>query len=190
VRQHGDAAHVCIGYADLGRVGPEVAFGVNLEALLGSGRRDQLDNDLVADQRTSWPVHADVQEEAVLDLVPLAGPGRQVAHGDSKSCLFGQAPELVLPEPNAVAVAAATVGADQQLMGVRIGQCAVAAPPAAQTLDCESSGLVALSDIDPTDVALEVVDAVGDGLRLDFATAIVERRAVTADETVGERIPV
>ena len=50
----------------------------------------------------------------MLDLVPLAGARRQVAHGDREPTLVGEAGELDLPQPGAVAVGSAAVGGDQQ----------------------------------------------------------------------------
>jgi hypothetical protein len=44
--------------------------------------RDQVDDHLVAGQRPAAPVLADVREQAVLDLVPLARAGREVTDLD------------------------------------------------------------------------------------------------------------
>ncbi len=46
------------------------------EAGVGRGGADQLDDDLVADQRFAAPVLRDVGKEAVLDAVPFAGSRR------------------------------------------------------------------------------------------------------------------
>src|ERR1700680_2969664 len=54
------------------------------EAGFCSGGGDQLDNDLVADQRPAAPIDADKREHAVLDAVPLAGAGRMMGDGDGK----------------------------------------------------------------------------------------------------------
>ncbi len=44
----------------------------------------------------------------MLDLVPFAGAGRQVGHGDGEAGLVGEALDLALPQadPNAIAAAA------------------------------------------------------------------------------------
>jgi hypothetical protein len=56
---------------DAGLVGIGIDLGANREAGFGGGRCDQLDDDLVADQRFAAPVLSDEGEETVLDLVPL-----------------------------------------------------------------------------------------------------------------------
>ena len=87
-------------------------------ARLGGGRRDQLEDHLVNGEGASAPVHADLREEPVLDLVPFAGAGRQVADGDGQTSLQCEAPELVLPGLNSIAIASTPIGADQELVGV------------------------------------------------------------------------
>src|SRR6266705_3156876 len=49
------------------------------EARARAGVRDQVDDHLMARQRLPAPVLRDEAEEAMLDLVPLAGPWREVA---------------------------------------------------------------------------------------------------------------
>ena len=91
---------------------------MHAKARLGGGRRDQLDDHLVIGEGASTPVHADLREEPVLDLVPFAGAGRQVTDRDRQTGLLGEAPELVLPGANSVAVASTPIGADQELVGI------------------------------------------------------------------------
>src|SRR5487761_1139495 len=72
VHPQGYRGYLRVRNRDAFRIGPGVTLCVNLEALPSSGRGDQLDDDFVARQGTAAPVHADVREEAVLDLVPFA----------------------------------------------------------------------------------------------------------------------
>jgi hypothetical protein len=53
---------------------------------------------------------------AGVDHVPLRGAGREVADRDLKAGLIGQALELDLPQPDAVAVAATPVGGELELV--------------------------------------------------------------------------
>src|SRR5690242_20862581 len=59
-----------------------VEFAFHRQAGLRGGRRDQVDDDTVADQGRGLPIHRDEGEQAVLYLVPLAGARRQVMHHD------------------------------------------------------------------------------------------------------------
>ena len=88
-------------------VGGGVEFAADLQAGFGGGGGDELDDDLVADQRLAAPVLGDEQEEPMLDLVPLAGSGRQMADGDLQIEFVGPGLKLGLPQPHARAVAAA-----------------------------------------------------------------------------------
>jgi len=76
-----DGVHLGIG--DLDALG--IAVGVDVagdgEAGVGRGGADQLDDDLMADERLAAPVLGDVGEQAMLDPVPFAGAGRQVSIG-------------------------------------------------------------------------------------------------------------
>jgi hypothetical protein len=60
------------------------------------------------------PILADEGEEPVLNFVPLAGAGRQVADDDVDAEFVGQFLKLAFPQPDPRAVAAAAVGGDQQ----------------------------------------------------------------------------
>ena len=72
-----DGSHLGVRDDDAAGVLASVEFAAHGEAGFGGGRRDQFDDDPVADERLGAPVLADEGEEAVLDLVPLAGAGRQ-----------------------------------------------------------------------------------------------------------------
>jgi hypothetical protein len=65
-------------------------------------------------------VHGDLGEQPMFDLLPLAGPGREVADGDRQAGLGGEFGELDLPDPDPVSGGPAAVGADQQPVGGRV----------------------------------------------------------------------
>ena len=48
------------------------------------GAGDQVDDGLVAGQRTAAPVLRDEAEEALLDLAPLARPRRKMTHVEAQ----------------------------------------------------------------------------------------------------------
>ena len=70
-----DVDGVHLGIGDLDALG--IAVGVDVagdgEAGIGRGGADQLDDDLMADERLAAPVLGDVGEQAMLDPVPFAG---------------------------------------------------------------------------------------------------------------------
>ena len=73
-----DRLELSVRDADLGRVAVSVEAGVDLEAAAGGGRTDEVDDGFERDEWFAAPVDRDEREEAVLDLVPLAGARRQV----------------------------------------------------------------------------------------------------------------
>src|SRR6516162_2079875 len=81
------------------------------------GGRDQLDNHAITDEGLGAPILADEGKQPVLDFVPLAGAGRQVADRDVETELVGQLLQFVFPQADPRAVAAAAVGGDQQSSG-------------------------------------------------------------------------
>src|SRR3979411_2277767 len=111
------------------------------EAGIGGSGADQLDHDLVADQRFAAPVLGDVGKKAVLDAVPLAGTGRQVGDGYDEAGLVGKALNFAFPEADAGAVAAAAVGRDGEALSLGIASVAAPLPPAADALDGKFGGV-------------------------------------------------
>src|SRR5207302_10629635 len=84
------------------------------EACLCGGCGNQIDDDAIADERLGAPVLTDEGEQAVLNLVPLAGARRQVVDDDVDAKLVGQLLQLALPQAQARSIAAATLGGDQE----------------------------------------------------------------------------
>src|SRR5665213_3967118 len=67
----------------------------------------------------------------MLDPVPLAGSGRQVAHGDRQAELVGEPLQFDLPQADTRAVAATAIRGDQKAAGIGIALTAHLRPPAA-----------------------------------------------------------
>ena len=91
--------------------------------------RDQLYNDFVTDQRSTPPVHADMREEPMLDLVPLAGSRRKMANSNLEARVVGESLQLNLPEARSVTIASASVGTDEQFRGTWVETLFHAGPP-------------------------------------------------------------
>ena len=81
----------------------------------------------------------------MLDLVPLAGAGREVADGDGQPGLGGEGGQSA-STAGAVAVGAARVGGDQQPVGVRVA----AAPTACHQRRMVATAKAAVSWSAPT----------------------------------------
>ena len=159
-----ERVHLLVGDLSAGRVEAFVQFGADGQSALGGGGADQVHHHLVADQRLAAPVLGDVAEHAMLDLVPFAGAGREVAHRDAQPQRVRKLLQLELPQPAAAAVGAAAVGGDQQAPRVGVGAAPHLPPPAAQRRHGELRRVVVHADAHPARVGGQVVDPVGDRL--------------------------
>ena len=109
-----DGVDLGVRDVDLVGVGALVESGVDLQAAAGLRRPIRL--MIVSSETRGLPRQFIVMklEQAVLDLVPLRGAGREVADLDLQAGLVGELLQLDLPQPHAVAVGAAAVGGDRQ----------------------------------------------------------------------------
>src|SRR5262249_60143452 len=89
---------------DPGGVRVAVEFRLHPQARFRPGVRDQIDDDLVAGQRTATPVDGDLTEQAVLDLVPLARPRWEMADRNGQPQFVRQALQRHLPQPVAAPI--------------------------------------------------------------------------------------
>src|ERR1700716_3177137 len=72
-------------------------FSADAEASVGCGCCNKLDNSPVTPQRLSPPIHRNEREQTMLDLVPLARAGWQMANRDWNLELVGELLELHFP---------------------------------------------------------------------------------------------
>src|SRR5215468_3029530 len=164
VAAEGQRGHLLVADRGAGRVAPGAELRSDAQPGAGSSRCDGRHDDLMAGQGPASPVHGDVGEQPVLDLVPFRGAGREVARGDLQAGLEGKCGQLMLPGPGAGVVRAARVRGDQQPPGARIGGAARVVPPAADRLHGEGGGVMVGADVHPARVGRQVVDPVRDGL--------------------------
>ena len=158
-----DGVHLGIGNLDALGITAGVDVASDGEASIGGGA-DQLDDDLMADERLAAPVLRNVGEQAMLDPVPFAGAGRQVGHRHGEAGFIGEALQFAFPQADPGAVAAAAVGGDDEAAGFGIARATEPLPPAADALDGEGGGIGVDADIDPALVGGDVVDAIGGNL--------------------------
>ena len=123
-----DHSHLGIGYGDAFWIALFVQLAADGQTSAGGCRRNKLNDHFVADQRFSAPVLADEREQAVLDLIPLAGAGRQVTDDNLKPDLVRKLLQFPLPQSHPRAIAAAAISRDQQPRGVGIARPAERLP--------------------------------------------------------------
>src|SRR5579864_8884540 len=129
-----DGGHFFIRNLDPLRVTVGIELTANTQTRSSSGRGDQVHNHAVADQRFGTPVQSDEREEAMLDLVPLAGARRKVTDRNLDPNLIGEALQLAFPQPQTRTVAATSVRSNEQSLRVGIANAADLIPPAADGL--------------------------------------------------------
>src|SRR5712691_7449358 len=116
---------------ETGRIGLAVLESSDLQSLLASGRRNQLNQRF---QRREWfgtPVDGKASKEALLDLVPFAGRRGIMRHADRELFFSSQGLQGFLPQLVTHAIAACSLSADEQFVRLRIQPlaAALAAPP-------------------------------------------------------------
>src|SRR5215217_8242 len=82
--------HFRVRYLDARRIDVFIELATNLETGLRCRCGDELDDDLMADERLAAPVAGDEREQAMLDLVPLAGARWQVTHRNGNTEFVGE----------------------------------------------------------------------------------------------------
>ena len=82
----------------------------------------------------------------MLDFVPLAGAGGQVADEDVEAEFVGQLLQFAFPQPHPRTVAAAAIGGDQQAGGIRVTRPPEVEPPLANAVDREGGRVVVDAD--------------------------------------------
>ena len=105
--------HLCVGDYYFGWIFSAVEFAFDPQTLRRFGIRNQIDDSGMRQQGLATPVLRNEREQPMLDLVPLTGAGRQMAHGDGQPRLIRQALQLPLPKSDSCAVATATVCGDK-----------------------------------------------------------------------------
>jgi hypothetical protein len=80
-----ECCHVRVGHFDASGIEIFIELAADGQARGRCRGADEFDDGAVVCQRSAAPVSGDEREKAVLDLVPLAGAGRQMKDGDGQS---------------------------------------------------------------------------------------------------------
>src|SRR4030042_2091182 len=97
VGDQSDTPHLLIADGDLLGIMLRVEHATNLQAGRRARVRDQVDDRGMGQQRPTPPALADEREQAMLDLIPLAGPRRQMTDMDGQARLAGEIVQPPLP---------------------------------------------------------------------------------------------
>src|SRR5205814_10350694 len=101
------ASHLRVGHHDAGRIATLVQLRLDSQASRRSGVANQRHDGFKRPERTPAPVLCDVAEEAVFDLVPLAGARREMRDVDAEAEVIRDALEARFPRWRAIRSAAA-----------------------------------------------------------------------------------
>ena len=85
-----DLGHLLIRNFDTLWISPLIQFTPDPQSSLRSCRGDEADDRCQAHQWSAAPIHADVGKEPMLDLVPFAGSGREMADGNRLARSIGE----------------------------------------------------------------------------------------------------
>src|ERR1039457_1017523 len=115
-------------------------------------------------RQSAPPIWGNAREEAVFDLVPLAGTRGKMTHGDGQSRFIRELLQFQFPQPDTGAIAPATVRGNQEAGCIRVCLLPHGSPPAANALDRELCRVMVHADTDPAGIEADVVDSVGSGM--------------------------
>src|SRR6266571_153311 len=160
-RRDVDGSHLILGNFSSCCILATIQAACNLQPFRGGRACDQTHDGLIIAQRFTTPVGRNEREEAMFHFVPLAGPGRKVAHDNRQTCLVCQALQLPFPQTQPVSIAATSVSGDEQPVGRGIQPVSFTPPPAANGGDCKGSGVVIGSYTHKSSVPSQIIDAVG-----------------------------
>src|SRR5271170_962920 len=162
VRVKVNSCQLLIGDLYFGWIDIGVEICLNSQPCFGCSRRNEIDNHLVTDQRTPTPIHGNEREQAMFDLVPLAGPRWIMTYGHIQSRLIGPVLQFHLPESEAIPIATAAIRANQYLVSVGIKGMSHLAPPAANTFHGKTGRVMRTAHGHPAQVVFQIVHATRD----------------------------
>ena len=97
--------HLFVTDRDAFWIGSLIDFRTDSQTGFSGGRADETHDGGQTHQRFTTPVHGDVREKPMLNLVPLAGARWIVAHGDGQARSVSELLQLPFPQTRPWAVA-------------------------------------------------------------------------------------
>ena len=111
-----ELCHFDIGDFDAGLIAVGVERCLDGKASVGGRICNQVDDNIMTNQRLAPPVLRDMAEEAMLDLVPFASPRRKMSDVQFQADVVGQILQCNFPQSTSRTVAPAAIGGDHQLV--------------------------------------------------------------------------
>ena len=152
--------HFFVRNLNLGWIFSPIQLRFDLKPRAGSRFSNQLHNNLMTSQGATPPVHTNMGKESMLDLIPFACPGREVADRDPQACLGGKVLQFNFPQTDAVPITSPAIGTNQHIRGPGVDLLAHRKPPAADTGHRETRRIVVHTDIDPAHVLADIIHAI------------------------------
>lgn len=137
-----DCCQLCIAHFEACGIGMRIEFCLNLQTCCGRGVPNQVHNHFEAAQRPPTPIFCDVAKHPMFNLIPLARAWGKMTDRDRQPNLIGHGLERYLPKATTPAVAAPTIGSDQEHLGLRIHLAPHGLPPPAQGCRGKLGGIV------------------------------------------------
>jgi len=147
-----------------GRVVTTVQVGGDSQSTFRGSRADEVKDLLIAIEGFTGPVFGDFREESMLNRIPLGSAGGIVGDGDDEVEGIGELGlDFGFPRAATTAVAAASVGENEQLTGLSVLNGSFPLPPVSDSMSSESGSVVRNADDNGAAVGEGLVDAVRDG---------------------------
>jgi len=162
-------------YFDSGWIGYLCESGLDREPRSGPGVGNQIDDRLIADQRSCLPGLRDEGEHAVFDLIPLAASRREMRRVKVEAGKISQTLQPCLPQSRPAGIAAPRIGHDQQFRRLGVNLAPHVLPPGQDAVDGKLGRVVIDAHAHPALIASHVVDPIKNCLAQFFVGEIMDQ---------------
>ena len=141
-----------------------IQIGGDSQSGFRRSRADEVQHLLIAIEGLTGPVFGDFGKESMLNGIPLGSASGIVSDGDLEVESIGELRlDFGFPGAATTAVAAASVGENEQLTGLSVLNGSFPLPPVSDSMSSESGSVVRNADDNGAAVGEGLVDAVRDG---------------------------
>src|SRR6516225_6096572 len=170
---------------------PAVEVSRDCETGSGASVADEVEDFGITIKRFGGSVFRNFGEQAVLDGIPFGSAGGVMSNGDGEPKSIAElALKFGFPGAGTAAVAAASIGQDEQLPAAMVAISAVALPPAGDGVGGEGCRVMRDSYEDRATVGEQVIDTIrdrdADGIGTEIVIIDVHRCAIPFDAVIFE----